>query len=193
MRRTLVEDLFERERREHNWRRRGRISARSPRKCDRLGRELEAIGCRYLVARFAAVQAGPSKARRRGLRRTTSALTTAVLGAVLTASIFAAQQSASPDNGSQAQTAAPVREAAPATASAPLWGMSATRGPRYLLRNGLDYLSYQQYDRALKFLREAETHQKEFNDAEKLALKQGIESAPGAACAMPPMQRLPML
>ena len=34
--------------------------------------------------------------------------------------------------------------------------MTATRGPRYLLRNGLDYLSYQQYERALKFLREAE-------------------------------------
>jgi len=46
-----------------------------------------------------------------------------------------------------------------------------------LLRNGLDYLNYQQYDRALKFLREAETRQKELNDAEKLALKQGIERA----------------
>ena len=55
--------------------------------------------------------------------------------------------------------------------------MTATRGVRYLLRNGLDYLNYQQYERALKFLREAETRQKELNDAEKLALKQGIERA----------------
>jgi hypothetical protein len=55
--------------------------------------------------------------------------------------------------------------------------MTATRGVRYLLRNGLDYLNYQQYDRALKFLREAETYQKQLNDAEKLALKQGIERA----------------
>jgi len=55
--------------------------------------------------------------------------------------------------------------------------MTATRGVRYLLRNGLDYLNYQQYDRALKFLREAETHLKELNDTEKLALKQGIERA----------------
>ena len=46
--------------------------------------------------------------------------------------------------------------------------MPATRGARYLLRNGLDYLGYQQYERALKFLREAETRKKELNDAEKL-------------------------
>ena len=55
--------------------------------------------------------------------------------------------------------------------------MTAARGVRYLLRNGLDYINYQQYDRALKFLREAETRGKELNDAEKLALKQGIERA----------------
>src|SRR5262249_52753304 len=46
-----------------------------------------------------------------------------------------------------------------------------------LLRNGLDYLGYQQYERALKFLREAEVRQKELNDAVRLALKQGIERA----------------
>ncbi len=46
-----------------------------------------------------------------------------------------------------------------------------------MLRNGLDYLNYQQYERALKFLREAEAHQKELNDAEKRALKRGIERA----------------
>jgi len=46
-----------------------------------------------------------------------------------------------------------------------------------LLRNGLDYLNYQQYERALKLLREAETRQKELNEAERLALKQGIERA----------------
>jgi hypothetical protein len=115
------------------------------------------------------------------LRRTTSALTTAVLGAVLTASIFAAQQSAAPDNSPQARPAAAVPPAAPdtanAAASSQLYGMSATRGARFLLRNGLDYLNYQEYDRALKFLREAESRQKELNDAEKTALKQGIESA----------------
>ena len=45
------------------------------------------------------------------------------------------------------------------------------------MRNGLDYLNYQQYERALKFLRDAETRQKELNESEKLALKQGIERA----------------
>jgi len=55
--------------------------------------------------------------------------------------------------------------------------MSATRGARYLLRNGLDYLNYQQYERALKFLREAEARKKELNDAERTVLKQGVQSA----------------
>ena len=55
--------------------------------------------------------------------------------------------------------------------------MAATRGARYLLRNGIDYLSYQEYERALKYFREAETRQKELNDAERLSLKQGIERA----------------
>jgi hypothetical protein len=61
--------------------------------------------------------------------------------------------------------------------SAPLYGMTTSRGARYLLRNGLDYLGYQQYERSLKFLREAETRKKELNDAEKLALRLGIERA----------------
>ncbi len=55
--------------------------------------------------------------------------------------------------------------------------MAATRGARYLLRNGLDYINYQEYERALRYLREAEVRQKELNDSEKLALKQAIERA----------------
>jgi len=64
-----------------------------------------------------------------------------------------------------------------ASAESTLYGMTAARGARYLLRNGLDYLNYQQYERALKFLRDAESRQKELNEAEKRALKQGIERA----------------
>ena len=109
------------------------------------------------------------------MRRTTSALTTAVLGAVLTASIVSAQQA--PDTGQPPRTAVAATAAAADTASSQLYGMSATRGARYLMRNGLDYLNYQQYDRALKFLRDAEGRQKELNDAERLALKQGIDAA----------------
>ena len=45
------------------------------------------------------------------------------------------------------------------------------------MRNGLDYLNYQQYERALKFLREAEANQKELTAPEIAALKQGIERA----------------
>src|SRR5262245_25734730 len=71
----------------------------------------------------------------------------------------------------------PATEPGSATDSSSLFGMGAARGARYLLRNGLDYLGYQQYERALKFLREAEVRQKELNDAERLALKQGIERA----------------
>ncbi len=48
---------------------------------------------------------------------------------------------------------------------------------RYLLRNGLDYLQYQQYERALKFLRDAEAREKELSAPERQELKRGIESA----------------
>ena len=112
------------------------------------------------------------------MRRTTSALTTAVLGAVLTASIVSAQQSPQSGEPLGNQTAPPdTRTAAKTAQAAPLYGMTVTRGTRHLLRNGLDYLNYQQYERALKFLRDAEARKSELNDAEKLALKQGIERA----------------
>ena len=65
----------------------------------------------------------------------------------------------------------------PGTMADPIVGMAATRGARYLLRNGLDYISYQEYERALKYLREAEVRQKELSSSEKLALKQAIERA----------------
>ena len=57
------------------------------------------------------------------------------------------------------------------------YGMATSRGARYLLRNGLDYLNYKEYERALKFLREVETRKDELNSAEKLILQKGIESA----------------
>jgi hypothetical protein len=119
------------------------------------------------------------------LQRTTSALTTAVLGAVLTASTVLAQQLAPPDDSPNGGSTATL-DAATASANSQVYGMTVTRSARVLLRNGLDYLSYQQYDRALKFLREAESRinqqksakgQKELNEAEVLALKQGIEAA----------------
>ena len=71
----------------------------------------------------------------------------------------------------------PIRRRRTESAQSTVYGMTAARGARYLLRNGLDYLNYQQYERALKFLRDAESRQKELNDAEKRALKRGIERA----------------
>ncbi len=136
-------------------------------------------------------RASPRKARRRGLRRTSSALTTTILGAIIMASTVSAQQflpSASSRRGGAAASAS-ASESAPTPDSAtapeppagskadPIFGMAASRGARYLLRNGIDYLSYQEYERALKYFREAETRQKELNEAERLSLKQGIERA----------------
>ncbi len=45
------------------------------------------------------------------------------------------------------------------------------------MRNGLDYLQYQQYDRALKYLRDAEALEKQLSAAERQQLKKGIEQA----------------
>ncbi|MFI5454346.1 MAG: hypothetical protein ACHRXM_02745 [Isosphaerales bacterium] len=119
------------------------------------------------------------------MRRTTSALITTILGALLTASTVLAQQSPPSGSAPRGRSTSPdsttATDSATTAAATPLYGMTATRGVRYLLRNGLDYLNYQQYERALKFLREAETRQKanpkELNATEMLALKQGIERA----------------
>ena len=61
------------------------------------------------------------------------------------------------------------------------------------MRNGLDYLQYQQYERALKFLRDAEAKQKELGPTERQELKRGIEQAQAglraaADAATPPMR-----
>src|SRR5688500_17095442 len=107
---------------------------------------------------------GPSQpARRRGLRRSTSALTAAVLGTALSATMLMAQQSP-PDGGL-------------GTSTDSIPGMTTSRGARYLLRNGWDYLKYQEYERALNFFREAEQRKAELNPSERQALTQGIDTA----------------
>ncbi len=125
------------------------------------------------------------------MRRTTSALTTTILGAALAASAVSAQQILPSDSNRRGDSAASAAQATPApgtspaagtdagsaTTTDPIVGMAATRGARYLLRNGLDYINYQEYERALKYLREAELRQKELSSSEKLALKQAIERA----------------
>ncbi len=119
------------------------------------------------------------------MRRKMSALTTTILGAVVTASTVSAQQLPPANQAPRTKSAASETATATEPDADPLFGMTAMRGVRYLLRNGLDYLNYQQYERALKFLREAEKRdgeaekrgKGELNKTEKLALKQGIERA----------------
>jgi hypothetical protein len=55
--------------------------------------------------------------------------------------------------------------------------MAAARGARHLLRNGWDYISYQEYERALAYFREAETRKFELSEPELLSLRQGIARA----------------
>lgn len=55
--------------------------------------------------------------------------------------------------------------------------MLRSRSARTVLRNGLDYIKYQQYDKALNYLREAERRSKELGTQELISLRQGIESA----------------
>ncbi len=125
------------------------------------------------------------------MRRTTSALTTTILGAALAASVVSAQQILPSSGARRGDSAPPAADSTTApgststvsteteagTSADPLVGMAAARGARYLLRNGIDYINYQEYERALKYLREAETRQKELSNSERLTLKQAIERA----------------
>ncbi len=124
------------------------------------------------------------------MRRTSSALTKTIVGAALVASTVSAQQIL-PSSGARRGDSTPPAadstvtpggttagaDSATAESLSSLAGMAATRGARYLLRNGIDYIKYQEYERALKYLREAESRQKELSEPEKLALKQAIERA----------------
>jgi hypothetical protein len=90
-----------------------------------------------------------------------------------------------------------VLRAQPAPAPA-IEAMASERGARYLLRNGLDYLVYpEQQGRALAFLREAEAHQAELNEAERQELRRGLERAQqgvraaGPAAIPPPLMPQP--
>ena len=125
------------------------------------------------------------------MRRLTSALTTTILGAATHG--LNGLGSAVPAVGQRSTgrfrcvgvrvhacarlTSTSDARGGPGTNTDPIVGMAATRGARYLLRNGLDYINYQEYERALKYLREAETRQKELNDSERRTLKQAIERA----------------
>ncbi len=86
------------------------------------------------------------------------ALTATVLGIALSAPMLSAQQ-------------------VPPESPPPIYPMMGARGASHMLRTGWDYIQYEEYERALKYLREAETRQPELSVAERQALKQGIERA----------------
>lgn len=55
--------------------------------------------------------------------------------------------------------------------------MLRSRSARTVLRNGLDYIKYQQFEKALTYLREAEKRSKELGPQDLISLRQGIEAA----------------
>ena len=106
------------------------------------------------------------------MRRPITALASAVLGTALAA--FTVTVSAQSRNGPAVNPNPP--EAAPGGDD----GMPAVnpgRGARHLLRNGWDFITYQNYERALELFREAETRRAELTASEQVKLKQGIEAA----------------
>ncbi|WZO98452.1 hypothetical protein EP7_000031 [Isosphaeraceae bacterium EP7] len=104
------------------------------------------------------------------MRRPISAMTAATLVFALCPGLIRAQ------NAGQDVGQPPAREDSSAS-PAVFDPMASARGARHLLRNGQDYISYEQFDRALSFLREAETRQAELSVAERQQLKQALERA----------------
>ena len=111
------------------------------------------------------------------MRRSTLALSSSLAAIGLTASIALAQQ----------LSQAPAPGSAPPPASDDSIDPSmAGRPTRYLLRNGLDYLAYREYSRALSFFRAVEARQgrvhrarvrSRLNEVNSRQLKNGIAKA----------------
>ena len=102
------------------------------------------------------------------MRRPKLVLSTSLAAIGLSASVALAQQSSQGQVGSSAPTSASAASLDPSLASRPI---------RSLLRNGMDYLAYQEYSRALTFLKAVEARQAELNPAEVQSLKKAISQA----------------
>jgi hypothetical protein len=102
------------------------------------------------------------------LRRSTMALSSSLAAIGLSASIALAQQLSQAPASSSAPVPAPDDSVDPSMAARPT---------RYLLRNGLDYLAYREYSRALSFFRVVEARQGELNEQEVKQLRNGIAKA----------------
>lgn len=114
------------------------------------------------------------------MRRPKSALGAAFVALGLSAQ-FAPAQQMSRESGSDQN---------PAKSSSAIDPALANRSARYLLRNGVDYLNYQEYTRALRFLRAAESREKELNADEVRSLKQAILQAQRGMREPAPSDRL---
>ncbi len=101
------------------------------------------------------------------MRRPNSAVSAAIVVLGLSAPVALAQRffNAPP----------PTSEPVQAQAASSFDPMVASRGARYALRNGLDYLNYKEYSRALRYLRAAESRQSELEPAEIKELKVAID------------------
>ena len=102
------------------------------------------------------------------MRRSRLALSTSLAAIGLSASIALAQQSSRASASGAAASPSDNSTIDPSMASRPT---------RYLLRNGLDYLAYHEYGRALNFFRAVEARQGELNETELKQLKAGIAKA----------------
>jgi hypothetical protein len=101
------------------------------------------------------------------LRRPHTALGAAFVALGLSAQFAPAQQmsrASGPDND-------------PARSSSAIDPELANRSARYLMRNGIDYLNYQEYTRALRFLRAAEARDRELSGDEIRQIKTAIQRA----------------
>ena len=113
------------------------------------------------------------------MRGSKSVLIAGVVVTAATATFFKAQQMV-------------AASAAPASASASAEPGSdpslAQRSARQLLRNGLDYLdTYKDHDRALVFLREAQSRPDGLDDREVKALADGLDRAEQARAEAGPV------
>ena len=101
------------------------------------------------------------------MRRSRLALSSSLAAIGLSASIALAQQ----------LSQAPSPSASPSSPDDSVDPSMATRPTRYLLRNGMDYLAYREYARALSFFRAVEARQNDLDEAEIKQLKKGIAKA----------------
>lgn len=120
------------------------------------------------------------------MRRPRTAFTSASAGAIVSAVLSFATpvataqqlfQAPAPTRSDSASTSTSRSKPDTPTASYTYDAMASARSPRALLRNGIDFIKYKDYIRALRLLRDAEKRQGELDPAERKALAMSIAHA----------------